>query len=93
MFDQFVSVLSKVDKLFLLNIYSAGEKNLKGVTSENLAKAVRDRSDTEVKVVKSQNLTLENIVGSLVSENDLVLVMGAGSIGKIVENFMAKKHE
>ena len=93
LFDQFVSVLSKVDKLFLLNIYSAGEKNLKGVTSENLAKAVRDRSDTEVKVVKSQNLTLENIVGSLVSENDLVLVMGAGSIGKIVENFMAKKHE
>jgi UDP-N-acetylmuramate--alanine ligase len=41
LFKDFISTLSKVDKVFLLPIYSASEKEIKGVTSKNMAKRIK----------------------------------------------------
>ena len=40
LFDEFVNVLTNVDKLILLDIYSAGESPINGVSSEELMKKI-----------------------------------------------------
>src|SRR5690554_86949 len=47
LFDDFVSVLSEVDELLLLDVYSAGEAPITGADSRALARAIRQRGQLE----------------------------------------------
>ena len=49
LFSEFVSVLSLVDELILLDVYSAGEKKIAGATSFDLIKAIEMKKDFKVK--------------------------------------------
>ena len=44
-FDDFVDVLSQVDQLLLLEVYSAGEKPIVGADSRSLARSIRLRGE------------------------------------------------
>lgn len=85
LYDQFVQALSLSDELFLFDIYSAGETAIHGISSENLAKNIRDK-DKKVTLVNEQSLK-ENL-NKLIQEGDVILMQGAGSIGKIAVNLM-----
>ena len=41
LFNDFIKVLSKVDTLYLIDIYSAGENPLKNINSQNLVKNLK----------------------------------------------------
>lgn len=81
LFADFVSSLSKADRVYLVPIYAAREKNESGVSSEQLAQALAAKG-TEARFF----YTLDAValaVKELVSADDAVLVMGAGDITKV----------
>ena len=43
LYEQFVDVLRLADELFLFDIYSAGEPEIPGISSENLAQHIRNK--------------------------------------------------
>ncbi len=75
----FADSLSKFDELLLLDIYPARELPIEGVNSEwLLSKIVNNHK----KLVTKENL-IENIK---ISNAEVVVMIGAGDIGELVEN-------
>lgn len=83
-FDEFVKVLSGVDVLVLADIYPAGEAPIDGVSAEHLAQAVSKAvaGTGRQTVYCGDVLRVSETVLSLVKAGDVVLTMGAGSIGR-----------
>ncbi len=80
LFEDFASVLSEVDVLLLLEIYSAGEQPIAGADGRSLCRNIRQRGKVDpIFVEKPQDLlaALENVV----QPGDIVLTQGAGDIG------------
>lgn len=76
--DDFADALSKADEVVLLDVYPAGEQPIEGVTSHLIANQIH--KEKHVQVVNEEYL-LSGFISKLYP-NDLVLVMGAGSIWK-----------
>jgi UDP-N-acetylmuramate--alanine ligase len=82
LFEDFVQVLSKADVLVLLEIYSAGEAPLIGADGRALSRAIRVRGQIDpVFVEKVSDLT--EILPGIVEPGDVVLTLGAGSVGQV----------
>ena len=80
--DAFAQVLSTADVVVLTDIFAAGESPAPGVTVERLANAVRGQTSGVVYQVQ----TLDDVVSLVVDlarSGDLVLTLGAGSIGRV----------
>ncbi len=82
LFNEFVSCLSKVDVLILLNIYAANETPIKKISSSTLADSIRQRSTIDPIVVKNSGEIID-VLPNVASENDLILTLGAGDVHKI----------
>jgi UDP-N-acetylmuramate--alanine ligase len=80
--DDFAQVLSTVDVLVLTNVYSAGEKPVAGADGKSLARAVRVRGAVEPIFVEDL-AELTTVLGPILRADDVVLTMGAGSIGAV----------
>ena len=90
LFSDFVDVLSLADELLLLDIYSAGEEVIPGVSSEALANQINLRSP-KVTLVTEQNI--EQHLDRIVMDGDVILMQGAGSIGQLAINLTQKVRE
>lgn len=88
--DQFVSALSLADELLLMDIYSAGEQPIAGVSSEIIAVKIKEKQP-QVTMVNEMNL--EATLNALITEGDVILMQGAGNIGQIAANLMHKNRE
>ena len=89
LFYEFIDVLTKVDNLILLDIYSAGESPIKGIGSEELMKKILDQGFNKVKLLNSGNEIIRSLEDRL--ENDSVLVMqGAGNISDVSSEIKKK---
>ena len=84
LFDDFVAVLSGVDVLLVLDIYAAGEKAIPGADARALCRAIRARGQVDPIFVNGPD-TLLGILGDVAQANDLVMLLGAGSIGRVAE--------
>jgi UDP-N-acetylmuramate--alanine ligase len=85
--DAFGPALAAADHVVLTGIYSAGEDPIDGVTLDALAAAIRRSVHGPVDVVPR----VEDVVPALVDAarpGDVVLTLGAGSIGGIVERLV-----
>jgi UDP-N-acetylmuramate--alanine ligase len=85
--DEFGRALAGADVVVLTDIYSAGEPPIPGVTLDALAAVVSAASAGQVHVVR----TLEEIpvaVAALVHDGDLVVTLGAGSIGTTADRIL-----
>jgi UDP-N-acetylmuramate--alanine ligase len=80
--DDFAQVLSAVDALVLTNVYSAGETPLAGADGKALARAVRVRGAVEPIFIEDLS-ELPGVLGQIMRAEDVVLTLGAGSIGAI----------
>jgi UDP-N-acetylmuramate--alanine ligase len=85
---EFAAALRRADTILLTDIYPAGEAPIPGVTIEALADAVEAAAPGRVHLVKS----LEDIpaaVAGLARPGDIVITLGAGSIGTTAEPILA----
>jgi UDP-N-acetylmuramate--alanine ligase len=84
---EFGKALSEADEIVLTDIYPAGEPPIPGITIETLAAAVKATARGPVHVEKSLD-ALPDAVAALVGEGDLVVTMGAGSIGSVADRIL-----
>ncbi len=89
LFDDFVKVLSEVDMLVLLEVYSAGEDKIKGADARSLLRAIRTRGKIEPIFVDKPEELFELLPG-IVQDEDLILLSGAGSVGTVAPGIVAR---
>jgi UDP-N-acetylmuramate--alanine ligase len=82
--DDFAQVLSTVDALILTNVYSAGETPLAGADGKSLARAVRVRGAVEP-IFVDDLAELPAALAPILKADDIVLTLGAGSIGAVAQ--------
>jgi UDP-N-acetylmuramate--alanine ligase len=78
--DDFAEVLSAADLVFVTEVYAAGEEPISGADGRAICRALRSRGQVEPVFVAELDDLPELLSGVLV-EGDLLLTMGAGSIG------------
>jgi UDP-N-acetylmuramate--alanine ligase len=82
LFDDFARVLPTADVLLVSAVYSAGEEAIAGADGRALCRAIRARGPTDP-VFVSDIADLESHLRPLLRAGDVVLTLGAGSIGTI----------
>lgn len=85
LYEDFVRVLSQVDVLLLLEVYSAGEAPIECVDSKALCRSIRQRGQIEP-VYVSRPEELPAILAPLLQNDDLLMTQGAGNIGKLAKD-------
>jgi UDP-N-acetylmuramate--alanine ligase len=91
-FEDFVRVLSSVDALLLTEVYPAGEAPIVAADGRALARAVRVAGKVEPVFVEHVNELATAILAS-VQPGDVVITMGAGSIGGVPGKVARMKDE
>ena len=81
-FEDFVKVLSTADALVLAEVYAAGEAPIVAADGKALARAIRVHGKIEPIFVEGVAELPAAILG-LARDGDVVLTMGAGSIGNV----------
>lgn len=88
LYEDFVDVLSQVDELILLEVYSAGEEPIVGADSRALCRSIRAHSSFEPIYVPSIE-QLPPRLAQLMKDGDLVMTQGAGNVGVLAKNLSA----
>lgn len=87
LFEDFASVLSDVDLLLLAEVYSAGEPPITAADGRALSRAIRLRGRVEPLFVEDiANLPADLL--RVVRDGDVVMTMGAGSIGGVAQKIV-----
>ena len=81
LFEDFVQVLSLADAVLLTEVYAASEQPIVAADGRSLARAVRIAGKVEPVFVTDIN-DLPSALADFIQEGDVVLCMGAGSIGQ-----------
>ncbi|MCE3045309.1 UDP-N-acetylmuramate--L-alanine ligase [Legionella sp. 16cNR16C] len=85
LFSQFVDALSLADELLLLDIYSAGEAPIEGVSSQSLLQEIR-KNFPNARLINEQ--TLQSTLDEIVTEGNVILMQGAGNVGQMAINLV-----
>jgi len=88
-FEDFVSVLSTADALVLTEVYPAGEAPIVAADGRALARAVRVQGKVEPVFVEKV-ADLPAAVLAAARDGDVVLTMGAGSIGNVAGSLASR---
>ena len=84
---EFGRALAGADEIVLTDIYPAGEPAIAGITIDALAQAVRKTAACPVHLIRTLDQLPES-VAALAREGDLVITLGAGSIGGIGDRIL-----
>jgi UDP-N-acetylmuramate--alanine ligase len=82
LFEDFARVLSQADALLLSEVYAAGEAPIVAADGRSLARAVRVAGKVEPVFVADIN-DMPQAIADFVQDGDVVLTMGAGSVGQL----------
>ena len=82
LFDDFAQVLGNTDLLLISEVYAAGEESITGADGRALCRAVRGRGRVDPVFVEDIE-TLPAVLKDVLQAGDLVLTLGAGSIGAV----------
>jgi UDP-N-acetylmuramate--alanine ligase len=82
LFEDFVHVLSSVDVLILMDVYSAGESRIPGADGRALCRAIRMRGQVDPIFVEDLE-ELAPVLAGILKADDVLLTMGAGNVGHI----------
>lgn len=91
LFDDFSKAFSGTSKLFVLDVYSAGESEIEGVNSKSLVEKI-SKTHKNVHFVENTD-ELPKLLLDSIKEKDMVLMMGAGNITYIAAALQDKLKE
>jgi len=80
--DDFAQVLVNADVLLITEVYAAGEAPISGADGRALCRAVRGRGRVDPVFVEDVE-ALANVLKDLLLPGDVLLTLGAGSIGAV----------
>lgn len=90
LYHSFVKILSKVDVLLMLNVYSSNEKFILGADSVSLFNDIQKLGKTHATFISDHNMILDVVIPKL-NGNDIILIQGAGNVDTIVHQMLIKK--
>ena len=85
LFKEFINFLSKINRLYLLETYSAGEKKIKGFETKDIYNKIKKLKKNKVYYAKDN---LNKIILTETYRQNIIIFMGAGSISKIASKFV-----
>lgn len=91
LYEEFGKAFVSADKVFITDIYSAGEQQIEGISGKTIFDEVKKNSGDVSYVEKRQSVASD--IMNAVRPNDLLLIMGAGDItnmGKEIYNRLKK---
>jgi len=89
LFEDFSQVLADVDQLILLEVYPAGESHIKDADGRALARSIRARGKVDPVFVEDLE-GLDDVVETVLQDDDIFVTLGAGSIGAWAADFLAR---
>jgi UDP-N-acetylmuramate--alanine ligase len=84
---QFGTCFEGAYRIYITDIYPAGEKPLAGVSADTIIRQVRRQSKADIRYVPSLEAMVEETT-SAVAPGDMVLLLGAGDITRIGETLL-----
>jgi UDP-N-acetylmuramate--alanine ligase len=81
--QDFLTAFNQADVLAVMDVYSAGEPVIPGVTGEDLAEGIGAHGHRRVTYVGSDRARVLDHVCEVVRPGDLVLTLGAGDVSQI----------
>ncbi|MCZ6887843.1 MAG: UDP-N-acetylmuramate--L-alanine ligase [Gammaproteobacteria bacterium] len=82
LYDDFVDVLSTVDRLVLVEVFGAGEYPIPGADGRGLSQGIRQRGTVNPLFAQTPDAACE-LLRSLVQNDDVVIVQGAGNVNQV----------
>ena len=92
LFDNFIEVLASVDELILTEVYPAGETPIAGADGKSLYRGIRRSARTRTTFVPNVS-DLADAIRRVARDGDVVVTMGAGSIGSVAPALARTKDE
>lgn len=87
-YKKFSEVLNKnTDKLYLTEIYSAGEKKIENVSSQMIADEIKNKT---IEIFETQEALQQKIVTDLENSSGVILTIGAGNIYQLAKKLATK---
>jgi len=87
LFEDFADVLSTVDQLILLEVYSAGEDAIPGADGRTLSRSIRTRGVVDPIFVESVD-AVPSSLAKIVQPGDIVITQGAGNVGALAQELV-----
>jgi len=81
LYNDFINVLGKIKHLYVLDIYPAGEKPEKGISSKKLVEDIRKAGNLNARYVDDPDIFADRIADEL-KKGDILLTSGAGNVWK-----------
>ncbi len=85
-YKEFIRVLKLPDKIFLFDIYSAGETDHNDISAKILMKSLKHPAMYYLPNFK----TAKNTIVNLIEDDSILIIMGAGSIGNFSQQVIKK---
>jgi len=82
LYDDFTKVLSTVDKLVLLEVYSAGEDYIAGADSHALCQGIRERGAINP-IYAADPGEAHALLPNIIEDDDVLIVQGAGNVNQL----------
>ena len=80
--DEFAGAFQNADSLIVLDIYSASEPPIEGITGESLARHISQLSGREVRFAASFR-EASDYVAANAGDGDMILTLGAGNVSQL----------
>ncbi len=90
LYEDFAKVLSTVDSLLLLEVYSAGEAAIAGADSRSLCRSIRARGQLDPIYVATP-ADLPAALADVLQDGDVLMTQGAGNIGALAKQLAAQQ--
>lgn len=92
LFEDFTQVLTECDVLVITEIFAAGEESITGADGRALCAAIRARGKVNPIFIEDIE-QLGSDLKTILKNDDLILTMGAGSIGRVASELKATLEE
>jgi UDP-N-acetylmuramate--alanine ligase len=79
LFNEFITAFNQADKVYVLDVYPAGELPIEGAEGQDLARAVAEHGHRGICYCDSMEHALDQVENDL-HPDDMVLTLGAGSV-------------
>ncbi len=80
LWNDFKSAFESCDKVYVTDVYSAGENSIEGITSEHF---VNDLHQSKAEYIRGNMEECSKKIYPKLGENDIVITLGAGDITKL----------
>lgn len=81
LYDDFIRVLGKIGRLYVLDIYPAGEKPARGINSKKLVRDINKAGNATARYADDPNALVKELA-CVLKKGDVLLTSGAGDVWK-----------